>query len=155
MDASLSHTTGIYQPLRFFKRFVAVEAIKLDRNQIKRLVLACRFDLTAIDFGNYRSPRSTSGLEGADGEPFVVRNAVSIGWHGAIYGRKGENGMTTTQPKSTPWCGRMGIIGPPERRDELTQRNEYEADMPRAMQNVRFWPLANILLTARNVRFRG
>ena len=33
MDASLSHTTGIYQPLRFFKRFVAVEAIKLDRNQ--------------------------------------------------------------------------------------------------------------------------
>jgi hypothetical protein len=49
----------------------------------------------------------------------------------------------------------MGIIGPPERRDELTQRNEYEADMPRAMQNVRFWPLANILLTARDVRFRG
>ena len=39
MDASLSYTTGIYQPLRFFKRFVAVEAIKLDRNQIKRLVL--------------------------------------------------------------------------------------------------------------------
>ena len=27
MDASLSHTTGINQPLRFFKRFVAVEAI--------------------------------------------------------------------------------------------------------------------------------
>ena len=98
MDASLSHTTGIYQPLRFFKRFVAVEAIKLDRNQIKRLVLACRFDLTGIDFGNYRSPRSISGLEGADGEPFVVRNAVSIGWHGAIYGRKGENGMTTLRP---------------------------------------------------------
>ena len=47
MDASLSHTTGIYKPLRFFKRFVAVEAIKLDRNQIKQLVLACRFDLTA------------------------------------------------------------------------------------------------------------
>jgi hypothetical protein len=35
MDASLSHATGINQPLRFFKRFVAVEAIKLDRNQIK------------------------------------------------------------------------------------------------------------------------
>ena len=95
MDASLSHATGIYQPLGFFKRFVAVEAIKLDRNQIKRLVLACRFDLTGIDSGNYRSPRSIRGLEGADGEPFVVRSAVSIGWHGAIYGRKGENGMTT------------------------------------------------------------
>ena len=76
MDASLSHATGINKPLRFFKRFVAVEAIKLDRNQIKRLVLACRFDLTAIDFGNYRSPRSISGLEGADGEPLRRRWSV-------------------------------------------------------------------------------
>jgi hypothetical protein len=124
MDASLSHATGINQPLRFFKRFVAVEAIKLDRNQIKRLVLACRFDLTAIDFGNYRSPRSISGLEGADGEPFVVRNAVSIGWHGAIYGRKGENGMTTISDQVDAMVRAKGIIGPPERRDELTQRNE-------------------------------
>ena len=105
MDASLSHATGINKPLRFFKRFVAVGAIKLDRNQIKRLVLACRFDLTAIDFGNYRSPRSISGLEGADGEPFVVRNAVSIGWHGAIYGRKGENGMIDEQ---LPCTGAFG-----------------------------------------------
>ena len=68
-DASFSHAAGVNQPLRFFKRFVAVEAIELDRNQIKRLVLACRFDLTAIDFGNYRSPRSISGLEGADVNP--------------------------------------------------------------------------------------
>ena len=87
MYASLSHAPGVNQPLRFFNRFVAVEAIELDRNQIKRLVLACRFDLTAIGFGNYRSPRSIGSLEGADGEPFVVRSAVSIGWHGAIYRR--------------------------------------------------------------------
>ena len=48
--------------------------------------------------------------------------------------------MTTTQTKSTPWCGRMGIIGPPERQDELTQRNEYEADMPRACKMSAFGP---------------
>jgi hypothetical protein len=54
-DASLSHATGVNQPLRFFKRFVRLDAIELDRNQIKRLVLACRFDLTAIGFGrDYR-----------------------------------------------------------------------------------------------------
>src|SRR6478752_4615516 len=41
------------------------------------------FDLTAIGFGNYRSPQSIGSLEGADGEPFVVSSAVSIGWHGA------------------------------------------------------------------------
>jgi len=74
-------------PLRFFKRFLAAEAIELDRNHIKRLVLARGFDLTAIGFGNYRSPQSIGSLEGADGEPFVVPSAVSIGWHGAIYGR--------------------------------------------------------------------
>src|SRR5215510_16052264 len=87
MDASLSHATGVNQPLCFFKRFVSVEAIELDRNQIKRLVLARRFDLTAIGFANYRSPQSIGSLEGADGEPFVVRSAVSIGWHGAMYAR--------------------------------------------------------------------
>ncbi|HEY6381915.1 MAG TPA: hypothetical protein VIY07_08950, partial [Pseudolabrys sp.] len=54
----LSHALGVNQPLRFLKRFVAAEAIGLDRNQIKRLVLACHFDLAAIGFGNYRSPRS-------------------------------------------------------------------------------------------------
>jgi hypothetical protein len=78
MYASLSHATGVNQPLRFFKRSVGCGAIELDRNQIKRLVLACRFDLTAINFGNYRSPQSIVSLEGADGEPFVVRSAVSI-----------------------------------------------------------------------------
>ena len=35
----LSHATGVDQPLRFFKRFLAAEAIELDRNHIKRLVL--------------------------------------------------------------------------------------------------------------------
>jgi hypothetical protein len=30
----------------------------LEWNQIKRLVLSCRFDLAAIGFGNYRSPQS-------------------------------------------------------------------------------------------------
>ena len=59
----------------------------MDRNHIKQLVLARCFDLTAIGFGNYRSPQSIGSLEGADGEPFVVPSAVSIGWHGAIYGR--------------------------------------------------------------------
>jgi hypothetical protein len=63
-------------------------AIGRKADQIKRLVLACRFDLAAIGFGNYRSPRSIRGFEGADDEPFVVRSAVSIGWHGAIYARK-------------------------------------------------------------------
>ena len=78
MYASLSHATGVNQPLRFFKRFLAVEAIELDRNHIKRLVLARGFDLTAIGFGNYRSPQSIGSLEGADGEPFVVPSAVSM-----------------------------------------------------------------------------
>jgi hypothetical protein len=41
----------------------------LDRDQIKRLILACRFGLTAIGFGNYRSPKSIVSLEGADAEP--------------------------------------------------------------------------------------
>jgi len=92
---SLNHAPSVNQPLRFLKRFVAAEAIEWDRNHIKRLVLACRFDLAAIGFGDYRSPRSIGTLEGADDEPFVVCGAVSIGWHGAIYGRKGENGMTS------------------------------------------------------------
>ena len=83
----LSHAPGVNQPLRFFNRFVPVEAIELERNQIKRLVLACRFDLAAIGFGNYRSPQSIGSLEGADSEPFVVRSAVSIAWHDAMYGR--------------------------------------------------------------------
>ena len=82
MYASLSHATGVNQPFHFFKRFVGLDAIELDRNQIKRLVLACRFDFTAIGFGNYRSPQSIVSPEGADGESFVVRSAVSIGWHG-------------------------------------------------------------------------
>ena len=38
MHASLSHAAGVNQPLRFFKRFVGLDAIELDRNQIKRLV---------------------------------------------------------------------------------------------------------------------
>ena len=80
---SLSHATGVNQPLRFFKRSVACGAIELERNQIKRLVLACRFDLAAIGFGNYRSPQSIVSLEGADCEPFVVRSTASMAWHGA------------------------------------------------------------------------
>src|SRR5262245_19989276 len=84
---SLSHATGVNQPLRFFKRFLAAEAIELDGNHIKRLVLARGIDLTAIGFGNYRSPQSIGSLEGADGESFVVPSAVSIGWHGAMYRR--------------------------------------------------------------------
>ena len=86
-SAQLGHAAGVNQPLRFFKRMLAVEAIELDRNHIKRFVLARRFDLTAIGFGNYRSPQSIGSLEGADGEPFVVGSALSIGWHGAMYGR--------------------------------------------------------------------
>ena len=42
------------------------------------------FYLTAISFGHYRPPQSVVSLEGADGEPLVVRSAMSIGWHGAI-----------------------------------------------------------------------
>jgi hypothetical protein len=42
---------------------IAVEAIELDRNHIKRLVLGRRFDLTAICFGNYRSPQSIGILK--------------------------------------------------------------------------------------------
>jgi hypothetical protein len=84
MYASLSHATGVNQPLRFFKRLARLDAIELERNQVKRFVLACRFDLTAIGFGNYRSPQSVVSLEGSEGEPFVVRSAMSIGWHGAI-----------------------------------------------------------------------
>ena len=82
-SAQLGHAAGVNQPLRFFKRFLAAKAIEFDRNHVKRLVLARRFDLTAIGFGNYRSPQSIGSLEGADGEPFVVSSAVSIGWHGA------------------------------------------------------------------------
>src|SRR5262249_21333960 len=80
---SLSHATGVNQPLRFFKRSVACGAIELERNQIKRLVLACRFDLAAIGFGNYRPPQSIVSLEGADCEPFVVCSTASMTWHGA------------------------------------------------------------------------
>ena len=80
MYASLSYAAGVNQPLRFFKRLGGLDAIELNRNQIKRLVLACRFDLTAIGFGNYRSPQSIVSLESADDEPFVVRSAASIGW---------------------------------------------------------------------------
>src|SRR5262249_51070182 len=83
----LSHAPGVNQPLRFFNRFVPVEAIELERNQIKGLVLACHFDLTAIGFCNYRSPQSIGSLEGADSEPFVVRSAVSVAWHEAMYRR--------------------------------------------------------------------
>jgi hypothetical protein len=84
MYASLSHATGVNQPLHFFKRFVGVDAIELDRHQIKRLVLA--------GFGNYRSPQSIVSLDGADSEPLVVRSAVSIGWHGAsVSGSKTVN----------------------------------------------------------------
>src|SRR6476660_2216295 len=83
----LSHAPGVNQPLRFFNRFVPVEAIELERNQIKRLILACRFDLAAIGFGNYRPPRSIGSLEGTDSEAFVVRSAVSIAWHDAMYRR--------------------------------------------------------------------
>ena len=39
----VSHATGVNQPLRFSKRFVAVEAVELHRNQINRFVLACHF----------------------------------------------------------------------------------------------------------------
>jgi hypothetical protein len=92
MYASLSHATGVNQPLHFFKRFVGVDAIELDRHQIKRLVLAFRCDLTAISFGNYRSPQSIVSLDGAESEPLVVRSAVSIGWHGAsVSGSKTVN----------------------------------------------------------------
>src|SRR5262245_34350401 len=40
------------------------EAIEFDRNHIQRLVLARHFDLTAIGFGNYRSPRPIGSLKG-------------------------------------------------------------------------------------------
>ena len=94
----LSHAPSVNQPLRFSNRFVPVEAIELERNQIKGLVLACRFELTAIRFGNYRSPQSIGSLEGADSEPFVVRSAVSIARHDAMYRREhlARNGIPAT-----------------------------------------------------------
>jgi len=95
----LSHAPSVNQPLRFFNRFVPVEAIELERNQIKGFVLACRFDLTAIGFGNYRSPQSIGSLEGAESEPFVVRSAVSIARHDAMYRRDrvARNGIPATE----------------------------------------------------------
>ena len=95
----LSHAPRVNQPLRFLNRFVPVEAIELERNQIKGLVLACRFDLTAIGFGNYRSPQSIGSLEGAESEPFVVRSAVSIARHDAMYRRDrvARNGIPATE----------------------------------------------------------
>src|SRR5262245_26374983 len=140
---SLNHAPSVNQPLRFLKRFVAAEAIEWDRNHIKRLVLACRFDLAAIGFGDNRSPRSIRGLEGADGEPFVVRSAVSIGWHGAIYGRKGENGMTTISDQADAMVRANRNYRPAGATRRTYSTQEYEADMARAMRNVRFRPKAD------------
>src|SRR5262249_54322647 len=56
------------------------------------------FDLAAIGFGNYRSPQSIGSLEGAESEPFVVRSAVSIARHDAMYRRErvARNGIPAT-----------------------------------------------------------
>jgi hypothetical protein len=46
----------------------------------------------------------------------------------------------------------MRTIGPSERRDELTQRNEYEEDMSRAPHMSAFGGKADMTIALRNVR---